>query len=135
MGNTPQFTYVDLGITLKATPHYHSNGDITLLMDLKIEGLGTLRINSIPDITSRSYSGTITVHDGEQSVMMGLMTEQELRSIQGFPILSNLPGLKNVLSTNSKEHIHNELLIVITPHVVRKPFHDRGSSVFWNVGP
>jgi type II secretory pathway component HofQ len=66
---------------------------------------------------------------------MGLMTEQELRSIQGFPILSNLPGLKNVLSTNSKEHIHNELLIVITPHVVRKPFHDRGSSVFWNVGP
>jgi len=27
------------------------------------------------------------------------------------------------------------LLIVITPHVVRKPFHDRGSNVFWNVGP
>ncbi len=135
VGNTPQFTYEDLGITLKATPHYHASGDITLAMDLKIEGLGTQQINSIPDITSRSYVGTITVHDGEPSVIMGLMSEQELRSIQGFPILSSLPGLKNVLSTNSKEHIHNELLIVITPHVVRKPFHDRGSSVFWNVGP
>ncbi len=135
VGNTPEFTYEDLGITLKATPHYHANGDITLVMDLKIEGLGTQQINSIPDITSRSYTGTITVHDGEQSVITGLLSEQELRSIQGFPILSNLPGLKNVLSTNSKEHIHNEILIVITPHVVRKPFHDRGSSVFWNVGP
>lgn len=135
VGNTPQFTYEDLGITLKATPHYHSNGDITLAMDLKVQGLGTLQINSIPDITSRSYVGTITVHDGEQSVIMGLMSEQELRSIQGFPILSSLPGLKTVLGSNSKEHIHNELLIVITPHVVRKPFHDRGSSVFWNVGP
>lgn len=134
VGNTPQFTYEDLGITLKATPHYHSNGDITLAMDLKVQGLGTLQINSIPDITSRSYVGTITVHDGDQSVIMGLISEQELRSISGFPILSSLPGLKNVLSVNSKEHIHNELLIVITPHVVRKPFHDRGSSVFWNVG-
>jgi Flp pilus assembly secretin CpaC len=135
VGNTPQFTYEDLGITLKATPHYHSNGDITLAMDLKVQGLGTLQINSIPDITSRSYVGTITVHDGDQSVIMGLISEQELRSMQGFPILSSLPGLKNVLSVNSKDHIHNELLIVITPHVVRKPFHDRGSSVFWNVNP
>lgn len=135
VGNTPQFTYEDLGITLKATPHYHSNGDITLAMDLKVQGLGTLLVNSIPDITSRSYVGTITVHDGEQSVIMGMLSEQELRSVQGFPILSSLPLLKNVLSTNSKERIHNELLIVITPHVVRKPFHDRGSSVFWNVGP
>jgi general secretion pathway protein D len=75
------------------------------------------------------------VHDGEQSVITGLLSEQELRSIQGLPILSNLPGLKNVLSTTSKERIHNEILIVITPHIVRKPFHDRGSSVFWNVGP
>ena len=135
VGNTPQFTYEDLGITLKATPHYHSNGDITLAMDLKVQGLGTLQINSIPDITSRSYVGTITVHDGEQSVIMGMLSEQELRSVQGFPILSTLPGLRTVFGTNSKERIHNELLIVITPHVVRKPFHDRGSSVFWNVGP
>jgi general secretion pathway protein D len=135
VGNTPQFTYEDLGITLKATPHYHANGDITLAMDLKIEGLGTQQINSIPDITSRAYVGTITVHDGEQSVITGLLSEQELRSVQGLPILSSLPGLKNVLSSATKERIHNEILIVVTPHVVRKPFHDRGSSVFWNVGP
>lgn len=135
VGNTPQFTYEDLGITLKATPHYHSNGDVTLAIDMKIQGLGTQQINSIPDITSRSYVGTITVHDGEQSMITGLLSEQELRSVAGLPILSNLPLLKNVLSSTSKERIHNEILIVITPHVVRKPFHDRGSSVFWNVGP
>ncbi|HWF04599.1 MAG TPA: hypothetical protein VHA06_12990, partial [Candidatus Angelobacter sp.] len=77
IGNTPQFTYEDLGITLKTTPHYHSNGDVTLLVDLKIQGLGTLQINSIPDITTRSYVGTITVQDGEPSMIMGMVTEQE----------------------------------------------------------
>lgn len=135
VGNTPQFTYVDLGITLKATPHYHSNGDVTLVLDLKVDALGTLQVNSIPDITSRSYVGTITVHDGEQSVITGLLSEQELRSVQGLPLLSSLPGLNTFLGSNSKERIHNELLIVITPHVVRKPFHDKGSSVFWSMTP
>jgi len=135
IGNTPQFTYVDLGITLKTTPHYHSNGDVTLVMDLKIEGLGTLTVNNIPDITSRSYSGTITVHDGEPSVVGGLISEQELKSVSGLPVLSTLPGLKSVLGVNSNERIHNELLLVITPHVVRKPFHDKGSSVFWTITP
>jgi general secretion pathway protein D len=120
---------------LKATPHYHSNGDVTLGVDLQIQGLGTLQINSIPDITSRSYQGTITVRDGEPSVISGLVSEQELRSTQGLPLLSMLPGMKTFLSSNSKERIHNELLIVITPHVVRKPFRDKGSSVFWAVGP
>jgi Flp pilus assembly secretin CpaC len=135
IGNTPQFTYEDLGITLTTTPHYHSNGDVSLATELQIQGLGTLSINSIPDITTRSYKGTITVHDGEQSIIMGLISEQELRSTQGFPVLSEIPGLRSLLSANTKERIHNELLIVVTPHVIRKPFHDKGSSVFWTVAP
>ena len=135
IGNTPQFTYEDLGITLKTTPHYHSNGDVTLVVDMKIQGLGTLQVNNIPDITSRSYSGTITVHDGEASAIAGLISEQELYSTRGLPILSTLPVLNSALSEDSKHHIHNELLLVITPHVVRKPFHDKGSSVFWTVTP
>lgn len=135
IGNTPQFTYEDLGITLKITPHYHSNGDVTLVVDMKIQGLGTLQVNNIPDITSRTYSGTITVHDGEASAIAGLISEQELKSTRGLPVLSILPVLNSALSVNSKERIHNELLLVITPHVVRKPFHDKGSSVFWTVKP
>jgi type II secretory pathway component GspD/PulD (secretin) len=135
IGNTPQFTYVDLGVTLKATPHYHSDGRVTLLLDLAIQALGATRINGIPDILTRSYKGAITVTDGEPSAITGAISEQETRSIQGFPVLSQLPGLSSILSSNSKERIHNEILIVITPHVVRRPFHDKGSSVFWNLGP
>jgi len=135
IGNTPQFTYEDLGITLKTTPHYHSNGDVTLVVDMKIQGLGTLQVNNIPDITSRAYEGTITVHDGEASMIGGLISEQELKSVRGLPVLSILPVLQSALSVNSKERIHNELLLVITPHVVRKPFHDKGSSVFWTITP
>ncbi len=131
IGNTPQFTYQDLGISLKATPHYHANGDITLVLDLKIDGLGTQQINGLPDITTRAYQGTITVHEGEPSAIMGSITEQETRTLQGLPILSQIPGLNNIVSSVSKDRPRSEILVVITPHVLRKPFHDRGSSVFW----
>jgi general secretion pathway protein D len=135
IGNTPQFTYEDLGITLKTTPRYHSDGGVTMVLDLAIQGLGALQLNNIPDITSRTYKGTITIQDGESSAIMGMVTEQELRSVHGLPLLSQAPGMQALLSSYSKEHIHNELLIVVTPHVVRKPFHDKGSSVFWTVAP
>jgi general secretion pathway protein D len=135
IGSTPQFTYVDLGITLKTTPHYHSDGHVTLLLDMSIQALGTQQINSIPDILTRSYKGAITVNDGEPSVIMGVVGQQELRSIQGLPFISQIPGFSTFLGANSKERIHNEVLIVITPHVVRKPFRDQGSSIFWNIGP
>jgi len=135
IGQTPQFTYEDLGITLKMTPHYHSNGDVSLVIDLAIQGLGAFQLNGIPDITSRTYKGTITVEDGSPSVIMGAVTEQEIRSAHGLPLLGTVPGVNNFLGVTSKEHIHNELLIVVTPHVVRKPFHDKGSSVLWNIAP
>src|SRR5262249_45955124 len=71
IGNTPRFTYVDLGVTLKATPHYHSDGRVTLLLDLAIQALGGSQVNGIPDILTRSYKGAITVNDGEPSAIMG----------------------------------------------------------------
>jgi type II secretory pathway component GspD/PulD (secretin) len=66
---------------------------------------------------------------------MGSITDQEIRSTQGLPLFADVPGVNNFLSTKSNEHVHNELLIVVTPHVVRKPFHDKGSSVLWNIAP
>ncbi len=135
IGNTPSFQYEDLGLTLKTTPHYHANGEVTLKMDLKIAGLGTQQFNSIPDITTRSYEGTITVSAGEPSVIMGAVTEQELRSSRGLPLLSQLPGFRTALTSNSKERIHNEILVVITPYILRKPFHDKGSTVIWSMNP
>jgi len=135
IGNTPQFTYEDLGITLKLTPHYHADGNVTLLLDMAIQGLGTIQLNSIPDITSRSYKGTITVDDGSPSVVMGAITDQETRSVAGLPGLASTPVLNQFLSTTANEHLHNELLIVVTPHVVRKPFHNKGSSVLWEIAP
>lgn len=132
-GSTPQFQFVDLGLTLKVTPHYESGGHIKMDMDLQIQGLGAQSFNGIPELTARSFQGNITAREGEPSVIAGAISDQELRSTRGYPGIGQLPGLSSVLNTNSSERAHNEILIVVTPYVVRKPFHDRGSNAIWNL--
>lgn len=133
VSSTPSFTFVDLGISLKATPHYHSDGDIRLDIEFEVTGLGAGSVNNVPELTSRTYKGNITVREGEPSVVAGLITDQEQRSTQGYPGISQMPLLRTVLNTNSSDRAHNEVLIVITPRVIRKPFHDRGSSAVWTL--
>lgn len=132
-GSTPQFQFVDLGLTLKVTPHYESGGHIKMDMDLQIEGLGAQSFNGLPELTARSFQGNITAREGEPSVIAGAISDQELRSTQGYPGIGQLPGIRSVLSKNSSQRAHNEVLIVVTPYVVRKPFHDHGSAAIWNL--
>ena len=132
-GSVPQFTFVDLGLTLKVTPHYHSDGDVKLDFEMEIQGLGAVSINSIPELTTRSFKGNITTVEGEPSVVMGLLTDSETKSTSGYPGIGQIPGLQAVLNTNNRDRAHTEIIVVVTPRVVRKPFHDKGASVFWNV--
>jgi general secretion pathway protein D len=132
-GSTPQFQYVDLGLTLKTTPHYHSDGTIRLDLDLEVLGLGALTFNQVPELTTRSFKGNITVREGEPSVVASLINDQELRSTKGYPGIGQLPVAKAVLNTNSSDRAHNEIILVVTPYVIRKPFHDRGSSALWTL--
>ena len=71
--------------------------------------------NSIPDITSRSFKGSINARDGEPSVVAGVITDQELRSARGYPGLGQLPGVSAALDSNTSDHPHQEILIVVTP--------------------
>jgi general secretion pathway protein D len=132
-GSVPQFTFVDLGLTLKVTPHYHADGDVKLDFEMEIQGLGAVSINSIPELTTRSFKGNITTVEGEPSVVMGLLTDSETKSTSGYPGIGQIPGLQAVLNTNDRDRAHTEIIVVVTPRVVRKPFHDNGASVFWNV--
>jgi type II secretory pathway component GspD/PulD (secretin) len=124
----PSVQYEDLGVTVKATPHYHNGERVTMELELQIRGLGAQQLNGVPDITNREFKGTITVTDGEPAVIAGSVTDQETRSTSGYPGLGQIPILRTALNNNSKEHFHQELLIVVTPHVIRKAVHEAAAA-------
>lgn len=115
----PSFNFEDLGLNLKATPWVHGESDVTLKLELQIRSLGTQNVNGIPIINNREYTGQITVKDGESSVVTGLIDMNDSRSINGYPFLGRVPGLNYGTAVHDKNVTEDELLVVITPHIVR----------------
>ena len=117
----PSFQFEDLGLILKATPFIHYDQDITLKLELQLRSLGTTSNNGIPIINNREYSGIITVKNGESSVITGLISIDDTRGITGYPFLGRVPGLNYASALHNKNVEDDELLVVITPHILRLP--------------
>ena len=114
----PQIEYQDLGLTLKATPKVIRNGEVALTMDMAITALGAQSLNGVPVLNNRSYSGAVTLKEGEGVVLVSEVNKQESRALSGTPGLTEVPGLNNITGKDVGEN-YASLLIIITPRVVR----------------
>ncbi len=119
----PQFAYEDLGLVLKATPQIHGTKEITLKLEFQVRGLGSQSLNGVPVINNREYQGTVTVLNGETAVMAGSISESELRSLSGIPGLVKIPGIRELTSSTSKQIDASEILVTISPNIVRASVH------------
>jgi type II secretory pathway component GspD/PulD (secretin) len=116
--SVPQVEYQDLGLTLKSTANVMRNGDVALTVDLQLKALSGTSINGNPILSSRAYSGVITIKEGEAVVVASELDKSESRNISGTPGLSEIPGLNNLTEKDVQKN-YATLLIVITPHVIR----------------
>jgi type II secretory pathway component GspD/PulD (secretin) len=117
----PSVNYEDLGLTLKAKPEVHNNSDIALTVEIQFRTLGTTNLNGIPDILNREYKGGILLKEGEPAVVAGMITKSDQHSLSGLPAFSQIPALGLLTSQTHKQDEEDELLILITPFIVRSP--------------
>lgn len=116
----PSFTFEDLGLSVKAKPQVHQK-DVTLDLTLDLKALTGQSFNGVPVISSRSYQGALSAPDGQTVVIAGSMNRSEQFSVTGLPGISRIPGVNAALAHNNPQDSEGELLILITPHIVRKP--------------
>ena len=116
----PIIQYEDLGITLKTTPTVLKSGLVNMKIDLKIEALTGASLNNIPVLTNSNFVSGITVQDGMTAVMMTDLSSTQLASISGLPGLGDLPGFQDALASANRETDRSELVLLITPRLVRK---------------
>jgi type II secretory pathway component GspD/PulD (secretin) len=122
----PQVQYQDLGLQLKATPYIHRDQSIRLKLDLKIQALGGTSINDIPILTNRQFTADLDLKDGASALVTSYLTSQESNAVSGLPGLSEIPGLQSTTNKDAQKNT-GELVVLITPHVVRLP-HPGGAS-------
>src|SRR6266851_1858743 len=125
----PSVNYEDIGLTLKAKPLVHGNSDVALELEIQFRSLGTTSTNGIPVISNREYKGGILLKEGEPAVVAGMITASDQKSLSGLPAFSRVPGLGLLTSQNSKQEEDDELLILITPYIVRGPEHTEAPEI------
>ena len=115
----PSVNYEDIGLNIKAKPLVHGNSDVALDLEIQFRTLKAASVNGIPVIANREYKGGILLKEGEPAVVAGMITRSDQKSLSGLPLVSRIPGLGNLTSQTSKQEEDDELLILITPYVVR----------------
>lgn len=117
-----QFQYLDVGVEVEITPTVHYDHDVTLKMKIVVSQTnGSSNISGVvePIITQRQAEQTIRLKDGEPSILNGILTQQSSNAITGTPGLGELPLLKYLFSSNDKTSSKDEIVFIVTPHVVR----------------
>ncbi len=119
-----QFQYIDVGVNIDVTPRVHPDGEVSMKLSIDVSQLaGSSNIGGIqqPIISQRKIEHDIRLKDGEVNVLGGLIERDTTRNQNGIPGFSEIPLTKYLFSDNSKEVVDQEILIVLTPHVIRLP--------------
>jgi hypothetical protein len=117
----PSFNYEDIGLTVKAKPVVNANSVVGLQLEVQFRSLQGQSLNGVPVISNREYKGSINLMDGAPAVVAGSVSRTEQRSMNGIPGLGTVPGLNQVMTSNSKQLAEDELLVLITPRIVSRP--------------
>jgi len=114
----PSITYEDLGLNIKAKPVVHGDSSVSVTLEIQVRSLTGASTNGIPVISNREYSGSINLKDGDQAVIAGQVSRNDTYSMGGIPGLGAIPLLNKFMATNTKEEDDDELMIVMTPHIL-----------------
>ena len=113
----PQIQQQDIGITLKVTPHVTANRQV--LMDVYAEQQVLQQVTVAgPQVAKRNSTNQVLVADGETAVISGLTQTQIQKQRTGIPFLMNLPGIGKLFSQSDSQERKQDLLILVTPHII-----------------
>src|SRR2546421_740110 len=119
-----QFTYQDVGVTIDLTPRVHPNREVSLKLKVEVSAhTNDVSIGGItqPVISQRVIEHDIRLKEGEVSILGGLIQRSDSKTLEGWPGLAKLPLLGYLFSHNKTDHQEDEVLIVLTPRIVRMP--------------
>ena len=126
---TTNIQYKDTGVNLMVTPSVNSGNIVTMQVDQSVTDVGAKdEVTNQRAFLQRQLSSKVAVRSGESIVMGGLIQERGTTSKSGVPILHTLPVVGNLFGSTAKDGARTELIVVITPRVVRSDIDIREVS-------
>ena len=118
------YNYKDVGVTVEMTPRVTLDNEI--LLDISVVNnsrsadviIGGV---NIPSFGNREVNVRLRLRDGESNLLAGLLREDERKALTGFPGAIHVPVLKQLFSNNDESITQTDVVMLLTPHIVRGP--------------
>lgn len=139
---TQNVQYIDAGLKLEVEPTVSSTDDVTIKVNLNVNSIGEqIRVTSGNSESSAFRVGTrlastqLRLHDGETQVLAGLIDDQERKSTNKVPGIGDFPLLGRLFSKQKDDKSKTEIMLSITPHIIRpRQAYEAHQADIW-VGP
>lgn len=113
------YAFQDVGIVLTVTPQISPSGNVTMAITQTANELQGYTSFNAPIVNQREATTTVSVEDGNTIVLGGIMRKTVSTTNKKVPILGDLPLLGNLFKSTDKTDSKTELLVFLTPRVVR----------------
>lgn len=125
-GNAPiinTIQYRDTGVILKVTPRVNEGGLVAMDIAQEVSDVTSTTTSDLdsPTIQQRKIASSVSVNTGETIALGGLIRDRRGDGNSGIPILKDVPVVGNLFKSNTETITRTELLVLITPQVVRAP--------------
>src|SRR4029077_9505004 len=119
--------YRNTGVILTIIPQVNSQGLVNLQVKQEVSSVGVPNFGSTgsPSFTTRDAETTAVVQDGDTLAIGGIIQDQKTRTRSGIPYLMDLPAVGRFFESTQDTTDRTELVILITPHVVRNRAESR----------
>lgn len=114
-------SYRDTGVILSITPRINESGRVLLDIEQEVSTVASTTSSNIdsPTIRQRRIRTSVLVNDGEALTLGGMIQDSKNLSRNQTPILGDIPVLGNIFKNKDNAVGKTELIILITPHVIR----------------
>ena len=113
-------SFKDATLSLRVRPQI--TPDDRVFMDLQVnqDTISSTVVGGVPAINTKSVSSQVLVDNGETLVLGGIYTQTDRNSVDRIPFLGDLPYLGFLFRRSSNSREKNELLIFITPRILKE---------------
>jgi general secretion pathway protein D len=131
--------YVDVGVKVNAEPTIQLNNEVNIKLGLEVssilskEKVGTDGNTTVATIGTRNMDTVLSLKDGETSIIGGLIQDTKGKNTSKVFLLGDIPLIGPLFSSHDNANDKTELILAITPRIVRGVAVPEGDvSSFWS---
>ena len=122
---TTTFEYENVGVSIEVLPRIHHDDSVTLEIKVRLDNVSGTGYSGLPTFGNRNVETTLRLRNGETSMIAGLIRQEERSSLSGLPGVADIPVIGRLFGQNSDNLTESDIILTITPRIVRRADLDR----------